>query len=187
MGQTAILDVRLLGPKERYPKIFETFDGIKAGEILEVVSDHDPRPLYYQFLHERAGQFRWGYLEEGPEVWKVAIRRVADGTGEKDGFPVVLSGNHKPGKKPEWINQLNPAFEVFLDVRPMMENGLEPLPVIVNMAKDLRDRQYLHLVDSHEKTELYEIMAKLGFDHFTECRGGVCNIYFKRIPERKTG
>ncbi len=42
-----------------------------------LVNDHEPRPLYYQFLHERPDQFTWTYLQEGPEEWRVRISRVA--------------------------------------------------------------------------------------------------------------
>jgi uncharacterized protein (DUF2249 family) len=40
---------------------------------MQIVNDHDPRPLQYQFMMERSEQFTWEYLEEGPEVWKVSI------------------------------------------------------------------------------------------------------------------
>ena len=39
-------------------------------------NDHEPRPLYYQFLHEREGLFNWEPIEQGPEVWRVRITRV---------------------------------------------------------------------------------------------------------------
>jgi uncharacterized protein (DUF2249 family) len=60
-------------PRYRHPKIFETFDGLKSGEVMALVNDHDPRPLQYQFMMEREGEFTWEYLQEGPDLWKVAI------------------------------------------------------------------------------------------------------------------
>jgi hemerythrin-like domain-containing protein len=48
-----------------------------------LVNDHDPKPLYYTFAAERAGEFEWRYLEKGPEVWQVEISRVADATGRQ--------------------------------------------------------------------------------------------------------
>jgi uncharacterized protein (DUF2249 family) len=42
---------------------------------IELVNDHDPKPLYYQFMAERQGQVGWEYLEEGPEVWRVRISK----------------------------------------------------------------------------------------------------------------
>jgi uncharacterized protein (DUF2249 family) len=60
-------------PRIRHPKIFETFEGLKPGEFMLLVNDHDPRPLQYQFMIEREGEFSWEYLQEGPDLWKVAI------------------------------------------------------------------------------------------------------------------
>ncbi|MFN8386054.1 MAG: DUF2249 domain-containing protein [Anaerolineales bacterium] len=77
MSENTTLDVREIPPRERHPKIFQTFDALKDGEHFTLVNDHDPKPLFYQFSHERKDQFSWKYLEEGPEVWRVAISRVA--------------------------------------------------------------------------------------------------------------
>jgi uncharacterized protein (DUF2249 family) len=75
MSPKAVLDVRTIVPRERHPLIFQTFDGLKAGEALELVNDHDPKPLYYQLNAERPGAFDWSYLESGPEVWRVTVAR----------------------------------------------------------------------------------------------------------------
>ncbi|WP_088035510.1 DUF2249 domain-containing protein [Evansella clarkii] len=63
-------------PRVRHPRIFEAFDGLASGEILELTNDHDPRPLQYQFLMERKDKYDWEYLEKGPEQWRVAIKKV---------------------------------------------------------------------------------------------------------------
>ena len=69
------IDVRTIVPRDRHPLIFQTFDALIEGAGFELVNDHDPKPLYYQFLHERPGQFTWQYLEQGPTTWRVAIHR----------------------------------------------------------------------------------------------------------------
>lgn len=73
---TENIDVRQIPPRERHPKIFQTFDDLAAGQSFMLINDHDPKPLYYQFMHERDGQFSWEYLEEGPETWRVQIGRI---------------------------------------------------------------------------------------------------------------
>ena len=60
-------------PREKHPIIFNTFESLKSGEFMQLINDHDPKPLYYQFMAERAEQFTWEYTEEGPEIWKVTI------------------------------------------------------------------------------------------------------------------
>ena len=75
-GSPMVLDVREMAPRVRHPKIFETFDALAPGTAFVLVNDHDPKPLFYQFEFERKGAFRWGYLEEGPEVWRVEIGKA---------------------------------------------------------------------------------------------------------------
>jgi uncharacterized protein (DUF2249 family) len=72
-----VIDVREITPRDRHPLIFQTLDGLAVDEHFELVNDHDPKPLYYQLLHERPGQFLWEYLEQGPLVWRVTIGRQA--------------------------------------------------------------------------------------------------------------
>jgi len=72
---TAQVDVRKYPPKDKHPVIFETLNGLKPGENMELINDHDPKPLYYQLMAEYKDQFQWEYLEEGPEIWRVAITR----------------------------------------------------------------------------------------------------------------
>lgn len=69
------IDVRNIIPRDRHPLIFQTFDALEEGESFELINDHNPKPLYYQFLHERPNQFVWDYLEQGPDVWRVSIQR----------------------------------------------------------------------------------------------------------------
>lgn len=70
------LDVRALIPRERHAQIFAAFDALKPSEAFELINDHDPKPLYYQFAAERTGQVAWEYLETGPQTWRVKIGRM---------------------------------------------------------------------------------------------------------------
>jgi uncharacterized protein (DUF2249 family) len=69
------LNVTIIAPRERHPLIFKTFDEMETGGAFVLVNDHDPKPLYYSFLHEREGQFGWDYLVQGPEEWRVRISK----------------------------------------------------------------------------------------------------------------
>lgn len=70
---TKQIDVRTIPPRERHPKIFDLFDSLQIGESFELINDHAPRPLYYQFLNERTDLFSWENVEEGPDTWRVRI------------------------------------------------------------------------------------------------------------------
>ncbi len=70
------LDVRPIVPREKHPAIFAMFDSLLHGEAMQLVNDHDPKPLYYQFSAENPNGFEWEYVEQGPEVWKVNIKKV---------------------------------------------------------------------------------------------------------------
>lgn len=71
--------MRTLAPRERHPLIFSTFERLPQGQAMELINDHDPKPLYYQFELELGGQFDWDYLERGPAVWRVAITKLKAG------------------------------------------------------------------------------------------------------------
>jgi uncharacterized protein (DUF2249 family) len=73
------LDIRTIPPRERHPLIFSTFDQLAVGHAMELVNDHDPRPLHYQFHDRLPGQFSWTPIETGPEVWRVRIERTQPG------------------------------------------------------------------------------------------------------------
>ncbi|RJO62725.1 MAG: DUF2249 domain-containing protein [Dehalococcoidia bacterium] len=70
------LDIRQVTPFERHGLIMKTWDNLKAGEILQITNDHDPKPLHYQFDAEYKGQFEWKYEQSGPKDWVVTIKRV---------------------------------------------------------------------------------------------------------------
>jgi len=71
-----VVDVRQTPPAQRHPLIFGTFEQLLRGQSFELVNDHDPKPLYYQFSAEMPGEFEWEYLERGPETWRVLITKA---------------------------------------------------------------------------------------------------------------
>lgn len=78
METLEILNVTLIEPKFKHPKIFEKFDSLSSGEGFIIDNDHDPKPLYYQLIGERGNVFTWEYLENGPDRWKVKITKLGD-------------------------------------------------------------------------------------------------------------
>ncbi|MDO6966885.1 DUF2249 domain-containing protein [Rhizobium alvei] len=80
LEETREVDVRLIPPNQRHPTIFGMLTALAPGAAMHVTSDHDPRPLHYQIETRWPDEFLWVYLANGPEVWKVQIRR-ADSAG----------------------------------------------------------------------------------------------------------
>jgi uncharacterized protein (DUF2249 family) len=70
------LDVRDVEPKDRFPTIMGAYEALTPGSVLELVVDHDPRCMYYTLKATRAqDEFTFGYLENGPDVWRVEVGR----------------------------------------------------------------------------------------------------------------
>lgn len=70
------LDVRVLPCEQRRELIFSTFDELAAGTAMEIVNDHDIKPLYGVFEQMFPGKFAWAYLEKGPQLWRVAVTKL---------------------------------------------------------------------------------------------------------------
>ena len=71
-----VIDVREIIPPQRHPLIFQSYRALEPGESFELVNDHDPKPLYYQFQAEHGEAFTWEYLEQGPDQWRVRIGKA---------------------------------------------------------------------------------------------------------------
>lgn len=89
----ATIDVREIPPYERHSKIFSCFNALRPGEALQLVNDHDPRPLHSQFQVVSGGSFSWDYLEAGPRVWRVRIGKVQTGGSSEAAGKPVSNGN----------------------------------------------------------------------------------------------
>src|SRR5688572_19467030 len=67
-----------LQPAVKHPTILKKFHDLLAGEAFLLVNDHDPIPLFYEMKAEKGDCFEWKKVENGPEVWKVEIKKTAD-------------------------------------------------------------------------------------------------------------
>lgn len=76
--EDAELDVRNLPHANRHGMIFGLLGRLVKDQALIIIVDHDPQPLRYQADAIHPGEFTWEYLESGPAVYRIAIRRQAD-------------------------------------------------------------------------------------------------------------
>jgi uncharacterized protein (DUF2249 family) len=71
------LDIQSIVPQARHPLVFAVFENTVPGAAFLLVNNHDPVPLHRQLSQHYPGLFKWSYLEQGPEVWRVEVRREA--------------------------------------------------------------------------------------------------------------
>ena len=62
--------------RTRHPRIFGIYARLAPGESFVLVNNHDPKPLRREFQATYPDRFGWGYLEAGPERWRVRIGRL---------------------------------------------------------------------------------------------------------------
>jgi len=70
------LDVRNLPPAERHERIYDAYDALVPGTGFVLVNDHDPKPLYHQFVAEAGPAFRWEYQQREPDEFRVLIGKA---------------------------------------------------------------------------------------------------------------
>ena len=77
-----VVKVAEIDPRYRHMIIFQLFEHLAPGNSLQLVVDHDPKPLQFQLEARHGSRCDWSYLEEGPDVWRVRLRQatVPDGS-----------------------------------------------------------------------------------------------------------
>jgi uncharacterized protein (DUF2249 family) len=70
------LDLREVPRPQRHTMIFAKFDALAPGASLRLLNDHDPIPFNRQFEMIRPGQAFWDYLERGPSLFRIRIRKL---------------------------------------------------------------------------------------------------------------
>lgn len=69
------LDARAVPHAIRHATIFGALDAVRPGGGLMLVAPHDPLPLLAQIEQRSPGVFEVGYLERGPEAWRLTFAR----------------------------------------------------------------------------------------------------------------
>lgn len=79
------LDLREIPVSERHPSIFDAWEDLQPEGVMQLINDHDPKPLRYQFEGEYKDKFSWDYVKQGPTDWVVNITKLklVEATGEE--------------------------------------------------------------------------------------------------------
>ncbi len=70
-----LIDVRLIPPPQRHATIFQRFEQLPVGGWIDLLADHEPRPLQGQFQALWPDLFSWEVLQAGPDEWRIRISR----------------------------------------------------------------------------------------------------------------
>ena len=71
-----VVDVRDIIPRLRHTVIFQLFESLDDSKSLQLIADHDPKPLRFQLEAKHGNRCRWTYLEEGPDRWRVRLQHL---------------------------------------------------------------------------------------------------------------
>ncbi|MGV3510055.1 MAG: DUF2249 domain-containing protein [Sphingobacteriaceae bacterium] len=69
---------------------------------------------------------------------------------------------------PDFINKVESAQVITLDVRQMLAAGNDPLKLIQQTIKELNSEQVLKIINTFEPTPLIRLLEKQGFQSFTD-------------------
>jgi uncharacterized protein (DUF2249 family) len=95
----------------------------------------------------------------------------------------IMNNEKTTKQKPNIIDQ-TPAEKIHqLDVRSILESGVDPFQNIMASVKHISDDEILLIINSFEPNPLYSVLAKKGFEHWTENDNGLFKIYFYRGKE----
>lgn len=76
-----VIEVKDIDPRHRHMIIQQLFAHLAPGASLQLVVDHDPKPLRFQLEAKHGARCQWTYLEEGPDIWRARLQ-LRTGVGD---------------------------------------------------------------------------------------------------------
>src|SRR5579875_1306761 len=70
------IDIRTLPAQNRSARIFESFDKLPVGGVLELHEESDPRALRNEFQQYRPGRYSWDARNLGSGRWTIRLERI---------------------------------------------------------------------------------------------------------------
>ncbi|WP_296709315.1 DUF2249 domain-containing protein [Rhodoblastus sp.] len=80
-----VIKVADIAPQYRHKVTFQLFERLDPEQLLQLVVDHDPRPLRLQLEARRGERCDWMFLEARPDVWRVRLQLRKCGAGRSCG------------------------------------------------------------------------------------------------------
>lgn len=85
--------------------------------------------------------------------------------------------------KPGYLQSLDPGKRIYLDVRPIIDSGIDPLKIILSEIKKLKRDEAFIIINSFEPVPLYTLLGEKGFLHWTEKIDDIFHVYFYKENE----
>lgn len=79
-----VIKVEDIDPQHRHAILSRLFEHLAPDDSLQIVVDHDPRPLRLQLEARHGARCNWSYLEKGPDVWRVRLRLLGAGSVDNE-------------------------------------------------------------------------------------------------------
>lgn len=87
---------------------------------------------------------------------------------------------------PDFIKNTTHDNTLELDVRPILNNGNDPLNEILKVINSIDENKVLKIVNTFEPIPLIELLKKQGFEHYVEeYSNEQVNTYFKKTNNKK--
>ncbi|MBX9648120.1 MAG: DUF2249 domain-containing protein [Xanthobacteraceae bacterium] len=77
-----VVEVADIVPRHRHAIIFQLFEHLAPDGSLQIVVDHNPKPLRLQLEARHGSRCDWSYLGKGPDTWRVRLRLLDPGSAD---------------------------------------------------------------------------------------------------------
>jgi uncharacterized protein (DUF2249 family) len=153
----ARFDVRDIPCRVKHAQIFQRWANLPVAQHFVLINDHDPVPLWYQFVAQFPDAFEWEYLLRGPDEFQVKITKLRAVTMPAEmPRPVVPAGLHSCGSTAKFVE---------VDARGL--EPPEPLMRILNALETLHQGERLRAITDRQPCHLFGEAQARGFRH--EC------------------
>lgn len=109
------LDVRSLPKSDKHPAIFAAYRNLAVGGAFVLVNNHDPKHLRDEFEVDHPGGYRWEYVENGSDAWRIRITKLASTP-----LPRVLTNTAVPD--PDMADVTGAVWKLRMDDRGLDSN-----------------------------------------------------------------
>jgi uncharacterized protein (DUF2249 family)/hemerythrin-like domain-containing protein len=113
MTNVRLIDLQGLSSEERERVLFGALEEVRTGGSLQVSLEFNPLPLAYAL--KAGGEFRVGYLKEGPQEWVLELTRTAQPAEKREQLKELLRQARQGPLSPQGQQQARDLLGV-LDV-----------------------------------------------------------------------